>query len=41
MIATGYLLDGAPAQIPPIALALATPEQGREAIRQQVQAGVD
>ena len=41
MIATGYLLDGAPAQIPQIALALATPDEGRAAVRQQVQAGVD
>ncbi len=41
MIATGYLLDGSPAQIPQIALALATPDEGRAAVRQQVQAGVD
>ena len=41
MVATGYLLDGSPAQIPQIALALATPEEGRAAVRQQVQAGVD
>lgn len=41
MVATGYLLDGAPAQIPQIALSLATPDEGRAAVRQQVQAGVD
>jgi hypothetical protein len=41
MIATGYLLDGVPAIIPQIALGLATPEEARVAVRQQVQAGVD
>jgi hypothetical protein len=41
MIATGYLLDGVPPLIPPIALGLATPDEGRAAVRQQAQAGVD
>lgn len=41
MVCTGYLLDGAPAQIPQIALALATPDEARAAVRRQVQAGVD
>lgn len=41
MITTGSILDGAPPQIPQISIACGTVEQGREAVRQQAQAGVD
>lgn len=41
MIATGSMLDGDPALIPSIALGLQTPEEGRAAVRQQAEAGVD
>ena len=41
MIATGSILDGDPPLIPSISLGLGTPEAGRNAVRQQAQAGVD
>jgi imidazolonepropionase-like amidohydrolase len=41
MIATGWVLDGYPPLIPPVAVGIKTPEEGREAVRKQVEAGVD
>ena len=41
MIATGTMLDGSPAIIPTISMSLSTPEQGRAAVRAQVEAGAD
>ena len=41
MITTGAILDGNPPLIPTISLGVQTPEQGREAVRQQVEAGAD
>lgn len=41
LITTGAILDGSPPQIPQISIACATVEQGRDAVRQQAQAGVD
>lgn len=41
MIATGAMLDGSPAIIPTISISVSTPEQGRAAVRAQVEAGVD
>ena len=41
MITTGAILDGDPPQIPQISMVCQTVEQGREAARQQAQAGVD
>jgi imidazolonepropionase-like amidohydrolase len=41
MVTTGYMLDGDPPIIPPIAMSLKTPDQGRTAVRQQAQAGAD
>jgi imidazolonepropionase-like amidohydrolase len=41
MVATGALLDGVPPLIPEIALGVGTPEEGRQAVRQQAAAGVD
>ena len=41
MVATGAILDGNPPLIPLISLGIETPEQGRTAVRQQVEAGVD
>jgi imidazolonepropionase-like amidohydrolase len=41
LIVTGSILDGDPPLIPAISLGLKTPEEGRSAVRQQVEAGVD
>jgi imidazolonepropionase-like amidohydrolase len=41
MITTGSILDGSPPQIPQISIACGTVEQGREAVRQQAETGVD
>jgi imidazolonepropionase-like amidohydrolase len=41
MITTGSVLDGFPPSIPPICIPCKTPEEGREAVRKQVSAGVD
>jgi imidazolonepropionase-like amidohydrolase len=41
MIATGAILDGFPPLIPSISLGIKTPEEGRSAVRQQAEAGVD
>jgi imidazolonepropionase-like amidohydrolase len=41
MVAAGAILDGNPPLIPLISLGIETPEQGRAAVRQQVEAGVD
>jgi imidazolonepropionase-like amidohydrolase len=41
MVATGTVLDGDPPLIPPIAMGIKTPEEGRAAVRQQAAAGVD
>ncbi len=41
MVATGIMLDGDPPLIPSIAVGLETPEQGREAVHQQSEAGAD
>ncbi len=41
MIATGAILDGFPPLIPSISLGIKTPEEGRAAVRQQAEAGVD
>jgi imidazolonepropionase-like amidohydrolase len=41
MIATGSILDGNPPQIPHISIPCGTPEEGRKAVRKQVEAGVD
>jgi imidazolonepropionase-like amidohydrolase len=41
MVAAGAILDGNPPLIPLISLGIETPEQGRLAVRQQVEAGVD
>lgn len=41
MVATGRMLDGEPPLIPSIALGLYTPEEGRAAVRQQAEAGVN
>ncbi len=41
MVTTGVMLDGDPPLIPSIAVGLDTPEQGREAVRKQAEAGVD
>jgi imidazolonepropionase-like amidohydrolase len=41
MIATGWILDGDPPIIPSISLGLKTSEEGRAAVRAQVEAGVD
>lgn len=41
MIATGSILDGSPPLIPAISLGLNTPEEGRAAVRQLAEAGVD
>ena len=41
MVATGALLDGYPPVIPDISLGVRAPEEGRAAVRQQAEAGVD
>jgi imidazolonepropionase-like amidohydrolase len=41
MIATGAILDGFPPLIPSISLGIKTPDEGRAAVRQQAEAGVD
>lgn len=41
LITTGCILDGDPPQIPPISLTCTSAEQGRERVRQQLNAGVD
>ncbi len=41
MITTGSVLDGFPPAIPPLCISCKTPEEGREAVRRQVSAGVD
>ncbi|MGE5374737.1 MAG: amidohydrolase family protein, partial [Bacteroidota bacterium] len=41
MVATGTMLDGVPPIIPQIALGISTPEEGRAAVRQQAEAGVN
>jgi imidazolonepropionase-like amidohydrolase len=41
MIATGAMLDGDPPIIPPIAVGIKTPEEGRAAVRRQAQAGAN
>jgi imidazolonepropionase-like amidohydrolase len=41
MITTGSILDGDPPLIPQICISCRTPEDGREAVRKQVAAGVD
>ena len=41
MVATGWVLDGYPALIPPVSIAIKTPDEGREIVRQQAAAGVD
>lgn len=41
MMTTGKILDGVPPFIPPISVGCKTPEQGREAVRKQIKAGVD
>jgi hypothetical protein len=41
MIATGSMLDGAPPLIPIISMGLATPEEGRAAVRAQAKTGVN
>jgi imidazolonepropionase-like amidohydrolase len=41
MAATGRMLDGDPPLIPQIALGISTPEEGRAAVRQQAEAGVN
>ena len=41
MIVTGSILDGNPPAIPQISIPCGTPEEGREAVRKQVAAGVD
>jgi imidazolonepropionase-like amidohydrolase len=41
MITTGSVLDGFPPAIPPLCISCRTPEEGREAVRKQVSAGVD
>ena len=41
MIVTGSVLDGNPPAIPQISIPCKTPEEGREAVRKQVGAGVD
>jgi imidazolonepropionase-like amidohydrolase len=41
MVATGAMLDGAEPVIPPIAIGIKTPEEGRAAVRRQAAAGVD
>jgi imidazolonepropionase-like amidohydrolase len=41
MIVTGSILDGNPPILPQISIPCGTPEEGREAVRKQVAAGVD
>lgn len=41
MVATGRMLDGTPPIIPTIALGLSTPDEGRAAVRKQVEAGAN
>lgn len=41
MVAAGMMLDGDPPVIPPTALTIRTPEEGRSAVHQQAQAGAD
>jgi imidazolonepropionase-like amidohydrolase len=41
IIVTGSVLDGNPPAIPQISIPCKTPEEGREAVRKQVSAGVD
>ncbi|MCP5030651.1 MAG: amidohydrolase family protein [Actinomycetia bacterium] len=41
MVVTGAVLDGDPPFVPDVSLALSTPEDGRVAVRQQADAGVD
>lgn len=41
MVATGAILDGNPPQIPQISTGVQTPEEGRAAVRQQAEVGVD
>lgn len=41
MVAAGAMLDGAEPIIPPIAIGIKTPEEGRAAVRRQAAAGVD
>jgi len=41
MVATGRMLDGVPPIIHQIALGISTPEEGRAAVRQQAEAGVN
>ncbi len=41
MVTTGAMLDGVPPLIPTISMGVKTPEEGRAAVRQQAEAGVD
>jgi imidazolonepropionase-like amidohydrolase len=41
MVAAGMMLDGDPPVIPPTALTIRTPEEGRSAVHQQAEAGAD
>jgi imidazolonepropionase-like amidohydrolase len=41
MVTTGFMLDGNPPIIPPIAVGLKTPDEARIAVRQQVEAGAN
>jgi len=41
MVATGAILDGSPPLIPALSLGVGTPDEGREAVRRQAEAGVD
>jgi imidazolonepropionase-like amidohydrolase len=41
LVTSGFMLDGNPPIIPPIAVALKTPDEARMAVRQQVEAGAD
>jgi imidazolonepropionase-like amidohydrolase len=41
MVAAGAILDGNPPLIPLISLGIGTPDEGRAAVRQQVEAGAD
>jgi hypothetical protein len=41
MVATGAILDGNPPQIPQISIGVQTPQEGRAAVHQQADAGVD
>jgi imidazolonepropionase-like amidohydrolase len=41
MVVVGNILDGNPPNIPPISVICKTPEEGRAAVRQQIEAGVN